>query len=72
MLRDNFGSSGELQKQIEAGALVDLFISAALRKMDELERQPLIAAPSRRGSADVVTAGDQLLASSSGSAAKAP
>jgi|SRR6185503_6207196 molybdate transport system substrate-binding protein len=47
-LRYNFGASGDLQKQIEAGAPIDVFLSAAQRQMDELERQKLIVSASRR------------------------
>jgi len=47
-LHYNFGSSGELQKQIEAGAPVDLFISAAERQMDELVKKGLVVSQSRR------------------------
>jgi molybdate transport system substrate-binding protein len=38
----NYGSSGSLQKQIEQGAPVDLFISAGQKQMDALEKQRLI------------------------------
>lgn len=47
-LRYNFGASGDLQKQIEAGAPVDVFLSAAQRQMDELEKQSLIVPATRR------------------------
>ena len=38
----NFGSSGTLQKQIEQGAPVDLFLSAATKQMDALKVQNLL------------------------------
>ena len=41
-LRFNFGSSGALQQQIEKGAPVDLFISAAKGPMDALENKGLV------------------------------
>ena len=47
-LRYNFGASGDLQKQIEAGAPIEVFLSAAQRQMDELERQKLIVSATRR------------------------
>jgi molybdate transport system substrate-binding protein len=43
----NFGSSGLMQKQIEEGAPVDLFISAGKRQMDALASQGLIIPDSR-------------------------
>ncbi len=47
-LQYNFGASGDLQKQIEAGAPVDLFISAGQRQIDALEKQGLLLPGSRR------------------------
>ncbi len=43
----NFGSSGLLQKQIEEGAPVDLFISAGKKQMDELASEGLIVPATR-------------------------
>jgi len=42
-----FGASGELEKQIEAGAPVDVFASASEKEMDELQAKNLIARASR-------------------------
>lgn len=44
----NFGASGALQKQIEAGAPVDVFASAGRTQMEWLASQELIAPASRR------------------------
>ena len=43
----NFGASGDLMKQIEGGAPVDVFASAAQKDMDALEQNGLVAAGSR-------------------------
>jgi molybdate transport system substrate-binding protein len=46
-IRFNFGGSGDLARQIEAGAPVDVFASAAQKDMDDLDRNGLILSGSR-------------------------
>ncbi|MBR8830814.1 MAG: Molybdate-binding protein ModA [Chroococcopsis gigantea SAG 12.99] len=44
----NFGSSGSLQQQIEQGAPVDVFISAAKKQMDALQTKNLLVDNTRK------------------------
>ena len=44
----NFAASGVLQQQIEQGAPVDVFFSAATKQMDALQAESLIVAETRR------------------------
>ena len=43
----NFGASGDLARQIEGGAPVDVFASAAQKDMDQIEQKGLIVGSSR-------------------------
>lgn len=47
-IKYNFGASGALQQQIENGAPVDVFISAAQKQMDALQQKNLILPDTRR------------------------
>jgi molybdate transport system substrate-binding protein len=44
----NFGSSGSLQQQIEQGAPADIFISAAAKQMNALEKKNLLLPDTRQ------------------------
>jgi molybdate transport system substrate-binding protein len=44
----NYGGSGTLERQIEQGAPVDVFFSAAQKQMDDLAAQGLVATETRR------------------------
>ncbi len=47
-LKYNFGASGALQRQIEQGAPVDIFISAGNKQVDALQKKGLILNGTRR------------------------
>jgi len=47
-ITNNFGASGSLQHQIEQGAPVDIFISAAATQMDALQQKGLIITDTRK------------------------
>jgi molybdate transport system substrate-binding protein len=44
----NFGASGDLARQIEAGAPVDVFASAAKKDVDDLDQKGFVASNSRK------------------------
>lgn len=56
-LRYTYGASGELQRHIEGGARVDVFVSAGSRQVDELDQAGRLVPDSR-----VVFAGNVLVA----------
>jgi molybdate transport system substrate-binding protein len=56
IVRLNLGASGDLAQQAEAGAPVDVFLSAATHQLDQLARQGLI-----RGGTRVVFAANALV-----------
>lgn len=48
VFRDNYGASGTLALQVQQGAPVDIFFSAASQPMDTLDSKGLLAAGTRR------------------------
>ncbi|MEM6350732.1 MAG: molybdate ABC transporter substrate-binding protein [Cyanobacteria bacterium P01_D01_bin.14] len=60
----NFAASGALQRQIEQGAPVDVFFSAAVQQMDALDEKDLVVAASRQ---EIVTNSLVLIAPQSSS-----
>ncbi len=46
-VRFNFGASGDLARQIEAGAPVDVFASSAQKDMDDIDQKGLITSGTR-------------------------
>ena len=53
-VRFNFGASGLLEKQIEAGAPVDIFVSASGKQLDDLRAKGQIFAETKRNLAENV------------------
>lgn len=61
----NYGSSGTLESQIEQGANVDIFMSAASKQMNDLSKKGLIAEDTRKdllgNSLDLIVKSDSTL-----------
>jgi len=57
----NYGSSGTLQKQIEQGAPVDLFISAGMKQMTALDEQGLLESSTQLLKNELVVIGNREL-----------
>ena len=48
VIRFNYGASGTLQRQVEQGAPVDIFVSASPNQMDALESAGLVLSGTRK------------------------
>ena len=73
--RNNFGGSGTLAREIEQGAPVDVFLSAAAGPMDELQAKGMIEAETRhdllRNTLVLIAPGDSRLQGFAGLTGKA-